>query len=50
MIKYLYDSFIALDNINKVMVMIMIVLLTFTVVITILDYRNKGKHVDKKRW
>jgi hypothetical protein len=50
MIKYLYDSFIALDNINKVMVIIMIVLLTFTVVITILDYRNKGKHVDKKRW
>jgi|694.fasta_scaffold12503_10 hypothetical protein len=50
MIKYLYDSFIALDNINKAMVVIMIGLLTFTVVITILDYRNNGKHIDKKRW
>jgi len=50
MIKYLYDSFMALDTLNKVMVVIMIFLLTFTVTITILDYRNKGKHIDKKRW
>jgi hypothetical protein len=50
MIKYLYDSFIALDSINKVMVVIMIGLLTFTVIITILDYKNNGKHINRKDW
>jgi hypothetical protein len=25
-------------------------LLTITILWTILDYTNKGKHIDKKRW
>jgi hypothetical protein len=25
-------------------------LLTFAVTITIIDYRSKAKHIDKKRW
>lgn len=50
MIKYLYDAFMALSILNKVMVIMMLGILTFTIVITILDYRSGAKHINKKEW
>jgi len=50
MIKYVYDSFMLLDNINKVLTIIALFLCTFAVVVTIMDYTNKGKHINKKGW
>ena len=49
-INYLFNAFIALGLINKIMVIIMIFLLTFTVTVTILDYTSNGKHINKKEW
>lgn len=48
--EYMYEMIMQLSPLNKIMAFICVCLLTFTVVITVLDYRNKGKHIDKKRW
>ncbi len=50
MIKYFYDSFMALDTLSKIMAILGFALLTFTITVTILDYTSKAKHIDKKRW
>ncbi len=39
-----------LTTLEKGLALLSFVLLTFAALITILDYRNKGKHIDKKRW
>jgi hypothetical protein len=48
--QYMYEMIMDLSTLNKIIAFIGFFLLTFTVVITILDYKNKGKHIDKKRW
>jgi len=50
MIRYFYESFMSLDNLSKVMATIGFAILTFTITVTILDYRSNAKHIDRKRW
>ena len=46
----MYDISSNLTTLEKGLALLGFLLLTFAVSITILDYRNKGKHIDKKRW
>jgi hypothetical protein len=46
----MYEMIMQLSPLNKIIAFIGFSLLTFAVAITILDYTNKGKHIDKKRW
>ena len=48
--EYMYEMITNLSSLNKILAFIAFCLLTFAIVVTILDYRNKGKHIDKKRW
>lgn len=48
--EYMYEMIMQLSPLNKIMAFIAFSLLTFAIVVTIMDYRNKGKHIDKKRW
>lgn len=50
MIKYFYDYFMELDTISKILAVVGFGILTFTVVITIMDYKSNAKHIDKKGW
>lgn len=50
MINYLFNAFMALGLIDKIMVIIAVFLLTFTITVTILDYTSKAKHINKKEW
>jgi hypothetical protein len=48
--EYMYEMIMDLSPLNKILAFIAFTLLTFAVVVTILDYTNKGKHINKKRW
>jgi len=48
--EIMYESIMNLTTLEKILAFICFVLLTTTASFTILDYRNKGKHINKKRW
>ena len=48
--EYMYEMIMQLSPLNKIIAFIGFSLLTFAVVITILDYTNKGKHINRKDW
>ena len=48
--EIMYDISSNLTTLEKGLALLAFLLLTFASSITILDYRNKGKHIDKKRW
>jgi len=48
--EYMYEMIMDLSPLNKILAFITFCLLTFAVVITIMDYTNKGKHINRKRW
>jgi len=48
--EIMYEISSNLTTLDKGLALLSFLLLTFTVSITILDYRNKGKHINKKRW
>jgi hypothetical protein len=48
--EIMYESIMNLTTLEKILAFICFLLLTFAVSITILDYRNTGKHINRKRW
>jgi hypothetical protein len=48
--EYMYEMIMNLSTLDKILAFIGFSLLTFAVVVTILDYRNKGKHINRKGW
>jgi hypothetical protein len=48
--EIMYDISSNLTTLDKGLALLAFLLLTFAVSITILDYRNTGKHINRKRW
>jgi cell division protein FtsL len=48
--EIMYESIMNLTTLEKILAFICFLLLTMTVSFTILDYKSKAKHINKKRW
>jgi hypothetical protein len=48
--EIMYDISSNLTKLEKGLALLSFLLLTIAVSFTILDYRNKGKHINRKDW
>jgi cell division protein FtsL len=48
--EIMYESIMNLTTLEKILAFICFLLLTITVSFTIIDYKSKAKHINKKRW
>lgn len=48
--EFMYDISSNLTTLEKGLTLLGFLLLTYVVSITILDYRNKGKHINRREW
>ena len=46
----MYELSSNLTTLEKGLALLAFLLLTSAVLMTIMDYKNKGKHINKKRW
>jgi hypothetical protein len=48
--EIMYDLSSNLTTLEKGLAVLAFLLLTFAISLTIIDYKNKGKHIDRRRW
>jgi preprotein translocase subunit SecG len=48
--EIMYDLSSNLTTLEKGLAVLAFLLLTFAILLTIMDYKNKGKHIDRRRW
>jgi predicted site-specific integrase-resolvase len=48
--EIMYDISSNLTTLEKGLAVLSFLLLTSAVSMTIMDYKNKGKHINRKRW